>query len=88
MAIYLCVNANGKYLITDLLDDYNLFLYNGQEQQIRKLRKSMGLTQYEFGKLYGVNRRTIERWENEKVQIFKSTWKSCSNSKYPAGIVW
>jgi len=48
----------------------------------------MGLTQYEFGKLYGVNRRTIERWENEKVQIFKSTWKSCSNSKYPAGIVW
>jgi len=61
--------------IEDLLDDYNMFLYQGQGRQIKELRKSMKLTQYEFGKLHGVNRRTIERWENEKVQIFKSTWE-------------
>ncbi|MCL2088160.1 MAG: transcriptional regulator [Oscillospiraceae bacterium] len=61
--------------IEDILDDYNMFLYHGQGRKIKELRKSMKLTQYEFGKLHGVNRRTIERWENEKVQIFKSTWE-------------
>ena len=60
--------------MSDLLDDYNMFLYNGQGEKIKELRKSMKLTQFEFAKLHGVNRRTIEQWEHEKVQIFKSTW--------------
>lgn len=31
--------------ITALLDNYNLFLYHGQGQQIKRLRKSLQLTQ-------------------------------------------
>lgn len=30
--------------ITDLLDGYNLFLYNGQGQKIKALRKNKGMT--------------------------------------------
>ena len=33
-----------KIDITDLLDDYNLFLYNGQAKQIKALRDGLGLT--------------------------------------------
>ena len=61
--------------IVELLDEYNLFLYHGQGQQIKTLRKSMGLLQREFAKLYGVDRHTIVKWETDKVQIFKSTWE-------------
>ena len=30
--------------ITNLLDDYNTFLYNGQAEQLKGLRKQLGLT--------------------------------------------
>ncbi len=61
--------------ILELLDDYNRFLYDGQGKQIRKLRKSMGLTQYQFGKRMGVSTGAVKRWENDRVVIFKSTWE-------------
>ncbi len=60
--------------ITDLLDEYNRFLYDGQGWQIRKIRKSMGLTQYQFGKLYGVSAGAVKRWESGKVRVTKGTW--------------
>lgn len=60
--------------ITDLLDQYNLFLYNGQGQQIHALRQSLGLTKKEFGKLYGFHAHTVNQWENDNIQILKSTW--------------
>lgn len=61
--------------ITDLLDQYNLFLYNGQARQIRTLRQSLGLTKEEFGKLYGFHAHTVNRWEKDTIQILKSTWE-------------
>ena len=61
--------------ITDLLDEYNRFLYDDQGWQIRKIRKSMGLTQYQFGKLYGVSAGAVKRWESGKVRVSKGTWE-------------
>lgn len=61
--------------VTDLLDEYNRFLYDGQGRQIRKIRKDMGLTQYQFGKLYGVSAGAVKRWESEKVRVTKGTWE-------------
>ena len=60
--------------VSELLDDYNAFLRDGQGQQIKSLRKRMKLTQKEFGKRYGVQAGTVKRWENGKARIFKSTW--------------
>lgn len=61
--------------ILELLDDYNRFLYDGQGKQIRRLRKRMGITQYQFGKRMGVSAGAVKRWENDRVVIFKSTWE-------------
>lgn len=67
--------------IKKLLDSYNLFLYNGQGRQIKELRSSLNLTQYEFGKLLGVKSYMVKNWENEKVRICKSSWKKLIDNK-------
>lgn len=65
-----------KIDITSLLDDYNLFLYNGQGQQIKKLRKSLKLTQSEFAKYICVPLGTLKKWEQNRVNIQKKTFEN------------
>ena len=60
--------------IVELLDDYNLFIYNGQGRQIKTLRLQLGQTQKEFGEKLKVNTSTVKKWENEKVRISKQSW--------------
>lgn len=70
--------------ITALLDEYNLFLYQGQGKQIREFRKNLGLTQAQYGKRYGISASTVKRWENDRVMILKSTWeKLVSDTERP-----
>lgn len=38
-------------------------------EEIRILRKKLGLTREEFGKLVNVSTKTVERWESEKKEI-------------------
>lgn len=54
-----------KVDINDLLDKYNRSLYDRQGWQIQKIRKSMELTQYQFGKLYVVSSGAIKQWKSE-----------------------
>ena len=61
--------------VTSLLDDYNLFLYRGQGQQIKRLRKSLKLTQSEFAKYIGVSLGTLKKWEQNRVNIQKKTFE-------------
>ena len=61
--------------ITELLDDYNAFLYHGQAGQIRDLRKRLKLTQKAFAQRLGVNTVTFKRWERGKVRMTKKTWE-------------
>lgn len=60
--------------ITDLLDEYNRFLYDGQGKQLRAVRKKLGLTQTAFGELNNVSTNTVKRWENESIRITKPFW--------------
>lgn len=62
-----------------LMDDYSRFLFEGQGQQIRALRKGLGLTQNEFGKLMGVHGGTVKKWEGEKQIISRTIWKEMTN---------
>lgn len=62
--------------ITALLDDYNLFLYHGQGEQIKKLRKSLKLTQSEFAKYIGASLSTLKSWEQNKARIQKRWYKT------------
>ena len=61
--------------VTDLMDEYNLFLFNGQGRQVRKIRKSMGLTQREFAGRMGVSTATIKQWESERVRVMRSVFE-------------
>ncbi len=61
--------------VTDLLDDYNMFLYLDQGKQIREKRDKLGLTRKQYADLLGVHAGTLKRWELNTVNIFKSTWE-------------
>ena len=61
--------------VTSLLDEYNLFLYKGQGEQIKRLRQSLNLTQSEFAGRLNVSLKTVQRWEQDKVRIQKGTFE-------------
>lgn len=58
-----------------LLDDYNRFIFGGQGEQVRKKRIELGLTQGGFGKLCGVSKNTVRRWENGSVRMSRKMWE-------------
>ena len=61
--------------VTELLDDFNLFIYNDQGRQIREKRKQLGLSQRKYAEIIGVNTSSLKNWEHNTVRIFKSTWE-------------
>lgn len=61
--------------VTSLLDEYNLFLYNGQGEQIKRLRQSLDMTRSEFAGRLNVSLKTIQRWEQNTVRIQKGTFE-------------
>ena len=64
--------------VTALLDDFHLFLYNGQGKQIKGLRKSMRLTQSQFAEYLGISLGTLKNWEQDRVCIQKTTFEKLS----------
>ena len=61
--------------VDTLLDDYNLFLRNGQGEQIKAIRTKLGLTQRQYADKLGVSLGNLKHWEQNRKQIFKSTWE-------------
>ena len=61
--------------IMDLLDEYHVFLWNGQGKQLKALRKERALTQKDVAKLMCVNVTTVKRWEYEKAMMSRKTWE-------------
>jgi len=61
--------------VTCLLDEYNLFLFNGQGNQLKALRKSRKITQRDFAKCLDVHHGTVKKWEAERVRLLKSTYE-------------
>ena len=62
--------------VTELLDEYNLFLYNDQGKQIKKMREIRNMSQREFARRLGVPHGTLQQWEQNRVQMFKSAWRT------------
>ena len=61
--------------VTSLLDDFNLFLYNGQGKQIKGLRRSMKLTQSQFAKIIETPLGTLKKWEQDNANIPKTSFQ-------------
>ena len=61
--------------VTELLDDFNMFLYNDQGKQIREKRLALNMTQREYADMLGVHIENLKKWEQNSVRMFKSTWE-------------
>lgn len=61
--------------VYELLDDYNRFLYDGQGQQIKAIRKQLHITQKQLAAMMHVEITKVKRWEQDKVRMFKGTWE-------------
>lgn len=67
--------------VTDLLDAYNRFLYDGQGQQIRTFRLGCGMTVSQFADRLGVYASTVRKWESDRAVILKRTWEKIMDMK-------
>ena len=65
--------------VYELLDDYNRFLYDGQGQQIKAIRKQLQITQKDLAIMMNVDLYKVKRWEQDKVRMFKGTWEKLNN---------
>jgi DNA-binding transcriptional regulator YiaG len=65
--------------VTDLLDEYNLFLFVGQAEQLKAFRKKAKVTQATLAVRLGVSKTTVKRWEQGKVRMMKKTWNIIFN---------
>ena len=61
--------------IESILDDYNLFLRNGQDEQIKAIRVKLDLMQREYADKLGISLGSLNQWEQNRKQIFKFTWE-------------
>ena len=67
--------------VTDLLDEYNLFLYRGQGKLIKEYRLSLGLGKEPFARMLGVSESSVRVWEKDKKRINKHSWENCFRGK-------
>ncbi len=61
--------------ITDFMDEFNRFLYDGQANRIRAYRKSMRLGKKPFARATGIPIRCLLEWEAERKQISQKSWE-------------
>ena len=61
--------------VSNFLDDYNLFLYNGQATEVKKKREQLGMSKRAFARYLGVSKTAVINWENESVRISKKLWE-------------
>jgi transcriptional regulator with XRE-family HTH domain len=50
-----------------IYDEYLIFVASNYGKQIKSVRQRLNLTQSQFAAFIGVNRKTIIRWEKEKL---------------------
>lgn len=61
--------------VTDFLDEYNRFLYDGQRKRIRVYRESLGIGKKAFARKLGIPIRCLQEWENDRKAISKKSWE-------------
>ena len=60
--------------VTELMDEYHLFLYRRQGPQLKRLFTNLNLTQKAVAKKLNVHAKTVTAWESGKVRMSKSMY--------------
>ena len=63
--------------VVELLDEYNLFLYRGQAEQVQAYRKQTGLGVRKFAALLGVSGSAVRKWESGQARMSRALWERC-----------
>jgi len=61
--------------VTDFLDEFNRFLYDGQANRIRAYRESMGLGKKPFAREMGIPIRSLQGWESGRKIVSRKSWE-------------
>ena len=61
--------------VTDFLDEFNRFLYDGQAGRIRAYRESSGLGKKPFAREMGISIRCLQEWESGRKVISMKCWE-------------
>lgn len=68
------ISAFYKVDVTELMDEYHLFLCRGQGLQIKRLINDLKLTQKAVAKKLNVHAKSVSAWLSEKVRMSKSMY--------------
>ena len=60
--------------VTELMDEYHLFLYRRQGPQLKRLFTNLNLTQKAVAKKLNVHAKTVAAWESGKARMSKSMY--------------
>ena len=61
--------------ISDFLDDYNQFLFDGQAKRIKGYRKKLGMGQKPFCRYTGIPLSSLRGWEDGKEEVSFKCWE-------------
>jgi len=61
--------------VTDFLDEFNHFLYDGQANRIRAYRESFGMGKKPFARKMGIPVRCLQEWESGRKVISIKCWE-------------
>ena len=61
--------------VTEFLDEFNRFLYDGQASRIRAYRESLGLEKKPFARQTGIPIRSLQAWESKRKVISLKCWE-------------
>ena len=67
--------------VTDFLDAFNRFLYDGQGSRIRGYRESLGLGKKPFAREMGIPIRCLQEWESGRKTISYKSWEKYFQGK-------
>lgn len=61
--------------MTDFLDEYNRFLYDGQAFRIRACREAIGMRRKPFAREMGIPIRSLQDWESGAKTLSRKSWE-------------
>ena len=61
--------------ITDFMDEFSRFLYDGQANRIQKYRETTGLGKKPFAREKGIPIRCLLEWESGRKVISQKSWE-------------
>lgn len=61
--------------VTELMDEYTLFIYRGQGKEVKARREKMNMTMEQYAQHLRISLNRLSQWEEDKAQMLRSSWE-------------